>query len=341
VLGAIESWMVRRMLVRATTKNYNQVVAEVVTAIQNGNRDSSGDFVEAYLAGQTSASRYWPDDEEVLGELRDLLAYRRLGRGRLRMVLEAVEDHLRGWVGGKEALGGERVARGKLAIEHIMPRKWHAHWPLPEGVPEDHGRDQLVHTFGNLTLLTGKLNSKVSNGPWLGLGCKREALEGNDVLFLNRELVKENPATWTDAAIRARTDALARIIVSIWPVPAGHKSGYSQEKVRPRHKVDLLDLINANALHPGMHLYPRRKKLSHRVATLLTDGRIDIDGKVFDTPSAAAVSLTGKPTNGWSFFLVDPSSRRSLRDVWRDYVDKLAVDVDDDEAEADGDDEEN
>ena len=29
-LDVIESWMVRRMLVRATTKNYNQVVAELI-----------------------------------------------------------------------------------------------------------------------------------------------------------------------------------------------------------------------------------------------------------------------------------------------------------------------
>jgi hypothetical protein len=51
-----------------------------------------------------------------------LLAYRRIRRGRLRMVLEAMEDHLRGWRDGKQGLGGERVARGKLAIEHVMPR---------------------------------------------------------------------------------------------------------------------------------------------------------------------------------------------------------------------------
>jgi hypothetical protein len=30
----------------------------------------------------------------------------------------------------------ERVARGKLAIEHVMPRKWHTYWPLQEGRAE-------------------------------------------------------------------------------------------------------------------------------------------------------------------------------------------------------------
>lgn len=36
---------------------------------------------------------------------------------------------------GKPGLGDERVARGRLAIEHVMPRKWVAHWPL-DGHPE-------------------------------------------------------------------------------------------------------------------------------------------------------------------------------------------------------------
>ena len=81
-LDVVESWMVRRMLVRATTKSYSQVVSEVVTQLRKSERMQSGDVVEAFFAGQTSESRYWPDDEEIRRELRTLLAYRRLGRGR-------------------------------------------------------------------------------------------------------------------------------------------------------------------------------------------------------------------------------------------------------------------
>src|SRR5207244_1540056 len=105
-----------------------------ITQLRKGERTSAGDTVETFLASQTSGSRYWPDDKEVREELQVLPAYRRLGRGRLRMVLEAVEDHRRGWRDGKPGLGGERVARGKYAIEHVMPRKWATQdWPLPEG----------------------------------------------------------------------------------------------------------------------------------------------------------------------------------------------------------------
>jgi hypothetical protein len=40
------------------------------------------------------------------------------------------------------------------------------------------------------------------------------------------------------------------------------------------------------------------------------------------------------------FFLVDQASRRSLRAVRRDYVDAMAVDVEDDEPGDEGDDDE-
>lgn len=331
-LDVVESWMVRRMLVRATTKHYNKIVSDLIGHLREKDRGTIGDAIEAYFAGQATGSSYWPDDAEVREELGALLAYRRLGRGRLRMVLEAIEDHLRGWRGTVNRMGSERVTRNQYAIEHVMPRKWATNWPLPPGVT-DMARDQQIHTLGNLTLLTGKLNSRVSNGPWGGGAGKRVGLQEHDVLFLNRELLRQAEDSWTDASIRSRTDALASIIISIWPVPTGHRSGFLKEAPRQRHRIELMDLINAGALEPGMTLYPRRRMYASRTGTLLQDGSIDVEGTVYATPSGAAVSMTHKPTNGWSFFLVDQASRRSLRDVLRDYVEGLSDEVDEDDSE--------
>jgi hypothetical protein len=339
-LEVVESWMVRRMITRATTKNYNIVVTEMITQLRKADRARAGDVIEEYLAGQTSESRYWPDDDEIRREVRELLAYRRLRRGRLRMVLEAIEDYWRGWKGGRPGLGGERVARGQHAIEHVMPRKWATHWERPEGSDGEIERDRLIHTMGNLTLLNGRLNSKVSNAAWVGKEGKRQGLEGHDVLFLNRYLLREAGDSWTEKTIRARTEAMVKAIVEIWPVPQGHRSAFAHEKSGLRQKVDLADLINAGVLEPRMLLFPRHQRFANRVVTLLPDGQIDVDGTAFATPSGAAGFITGKPTNGWWFLLVDQGSRRSLRRVRRDYVDTLAVDVEDDEGEDDESDDE-
>jgi len=336
-LDVLESWMVRRMLVRATTKSYTQVVSELVSLVRAGGRDDVGDRLEAFFATQTSGSRYWPDDDDLKNEFRTLPAYRRIGRGRLRMVLEAIEDHLRGWKGSHTGLGGERVVRGKFAIEHVMPRKWHAHWPLSSNVSESE-REALIHTFGNLTLLTGRLNSKVSNGPWLGDQGKQKGIESHDVLILNREVLKSSIEAWTEQSIQKRTQDLIEIVLAIWPVPAGHRSGYSPDRQpRLRRKLQLIDLLAAGALSPGMALFPRRKKFQHLVATLLPDGQIEVDGKRYTSPSDAASTITGVSTNGWWFFLVDQKSRRSLKTVRLEYVNAMAVDEEDEDVDDDDD----
>jgi hypothetical protein len=338
-LTVMESWMVRRMLVRATTKNYNQVIAEIIGLLKKSDRSKAGDVIEKYLASQTSGSRYWPDDKEIQAELGGLAAYRRLRRGRLRMVLEAVEDHLRGWQGDAQGLGGERVARGKFAIEHVMPRKWQAHWTLADGISED-DREGVIHTIGNLTLLTGKLNSKVSNGPWIGDGGKREGLQRHDVLVLNRRLLEGSEIAWTEDQVRRRSQQLANIIVAIWPVPADHRSGFISDRVGPRKKIELSDLMVGGFLEPGMQLFPRRLKHREKVVILLPDGRVDLNGVAYASLFEAATAIAGRRTNGWWFFLVDAASKRSLRDVRDEYISSVAVDAEEDDGDDDDDDDE-
>lgn len=339
-LDVVESWMVRRMLVRAATKSYSQVVAEMIALIRRVGRTSAGDEIDKFLAGQTGTNRYWPDDAELTGELVALQAYRRIGRGRLRMVLEAVEDHLRGWRPGQSAFGGERVARSTLAIEHVMPRKWQSHWPLLASEHTEEERDKLIHTLGNLTLLTGKLNSRVSNGPWLGEGGKRAGLEAHDVLLLNREVRRRGEQSWSEAQIEERTRDIVAAIRGIWTVPPGHKSGFATEKAPARRKrPKIADLIAAGVLPPGKVLIPRRKPFAARTATILPDGRIELEGEIYESPTAAAEHLVGHRMNGWWFFLVEVSPRKSLAAVRREYLDSLDEDGDEDDDDEDADDE--
>lgn len=332
----------RRMLVRATTKSYTQLLAELVATLRVAPRAESGDVIEGWLRGQSGINSYWPDDDELRRELASLLAYRRLGRGRLRMVLEAIEDHLRGWVGDAHGLGEQRVVRSELAIEHVLPRKWQTHWALPPGVNERE-RDSLLHTLGNLTLLGKRLNAGVSNGPWkaaTGKG-KREALEEHDVLLLNRQLLQSAKDAWTDADIRARTKALTEIILKIWPVPTGHRSSFAEERVATHRKVEVVDLIGAGFLSPGATLHVRRKKHRDRTATVLQDGSLDVNGTVYPTLSAAAIGISGKTENGWYFFGVEEVGKRvRLRDLRDRLLERLAGGEDDDEDDGDDDDDE-
>jgi hypothetical protein len=79
----------------------------------------------------------------------------------------------------------------------------------------------------------------------------------------------------------------------------------------------------------------RSKKHPGVIATLLGDGRIEVDGTLFSSPSDAAKAITGNPTSGWWFFLVERAPRRSLKDIRSEYVESLSVDADEDESDDD------
>ena len=335
-LEVVESWLVRRMLVRASTKSYTQVFAELIEHVRKSGRQSAGDVIENHLAHQPGTNWYWPDNGEVRAELQTLAAYRRLSRARLRMVLEAIEDHERGWRGPDTGLGGERVARGQYQIEHIMPRRWQVHWTLTESQTAA-DRDAILDTIGNLTLLTRRLNSKVSNGPWSGQSGKYVALQSHDVFMLNRQLLEQAKDGWDDEHIRARTEQLINVITEIWPVPEGHQSRTERIERRPTRKVELADLMAAGLLEEGATLYARRRRVAERTATVLSDGALDVDGIRYSTPSGASRAVSGTSENGWRFWLVDPKSKRSLNDLWREYVDQRDVDVEDDDSPDDED----
>jgi hypothetical protein len=105
--------------------------------------------------------------------------------------------------------------------------------------------------------------------------------------MLNRDLLRKGAEQWTDELIRMRTREMTEIVISIWPVPIGHKSPYVIGTPRRRKKVRIPDLIGAGVLQPGITLFPRSKKFEERIATLLADGTIEVDGKAFTSPSDA------------------------------------------------------
>jgi len=213
-----------------------------------------------------------------------------------------------------------------------MPRKWSAHWEIEDGPLQELERNRLVHTFGNLTLLTGRLNSKVSNGPWTGVNSKRAGIQEHDVLFLNRDVLKLGEDGWNEERIRQRTKDLTEVVIATWPVPEGHRSVFSGEVARHQRPVEVVDLISAGLLEPGQMLYPRSQNPRDLTATILGDGSLEVDGQTFAYPSGAGAHIAGHAINGWWLFLVDPGpARRSLRTIRREYLDSLALDGQDDD----------
>ena len=214
-LQALESFLVRRMVCRATTKDYNRLALDLVRELIRCEPEDADRIVVRFLSGQTADSRTWPTNGDLEYALSTLPLYRLLTRGRLRLILEGVEEQYR-----KTSLAEEIEVPKNLTIEHVLPQSWEAHWPLPTNLDEQEAsqeRNLLLHTIGNLTLVTQSLNSVASNSPWK---CKRETLGEHSVLFLNRFLLAESQdLAWDEQMIRARSKRMAALVCQVWPGP--------------------------------------------------------------------------------------------------------------------------
>ncbi len=212
---ALESYMVRRMVCRMTTKNYNQLFLRLINTLEDEGPTAAGDTIARYLGEQTAHANLWPDDRMLEDAFLKLPLYWSLTRGRLRLVLEGIEEEMRSRMAESHS-----VPRG-LTIEHIMPQKWQANWPLDADtadvesvVKKRDRRNRILHSIGNLTLVNGRLNASLSNGQWSD---KKKVLNQHTVLFLNKELLDEAPNTWDEELIEERARRLSGIAARVWP----------------------------------------------------------------------------------------------------------------------------
>ena len=337
LLQILESWFVRRALVKANSNGSNRVVFSLLVALTRVAPDEVADRAEEFLKQQTIDSGYWPSDDEVRAALVGAPAYRRYSRSRLRMMLEAVEDHRRGFPDGNSMSMGP-VPRGIGNIEHLMPQKWETHWPITgpdaEVLRLSSERNAKVQELGNLTLLTNKLNARISNSAWSD---KQHHLRGSSDLLLTNEVLHNAPERWDETMITQRTARMIDEILNIWPAPTDlpkRTSPRPQERFASQFDIRLLSAEGLVAVGDVFH--PKASEHRHIAAIINQRGYLQIGETEFQTPSGAGVhvyELVGRQRSidGWRFWIRE-SDGRSLYSLRDQYVEQMEADpeLDDD-----------
>ena len=105
-----------------------------------------------------------------------------------------------------------------LTVEHVLPQKWQTNWPLAEDTPENQEkRRRLLHSIGNLTLVTQAFNSALSNEPF---AVKRQEIVTTSLLMLNTHFQRYGDNdSWDEEEIVVRADSLFASALKIWPMP--------------------------------------------------------------------------------------------------------------------------
>lgn len=228
-LASLESWVVRRTLLQLTSKDMNKLIVALLKSLDGVPLENAGAAIHRFLSQQTATTRAWPSDAEFVAKIPELRMYRNIKQGRIAVVLSAVEEHKR----QLDAKYGAVSLPPNLTLEHVMPQKWREHWASESELTSEESaeRDFLVHTLGNLTLVTQALNSSLSNRPWTDSAAeglsgggqeskgKRSILSAFNLIVLNKEILDEHPTAWSADDIVDRSRRLAEAITSVWPGP--------------------------------------------------------------------------------------------------------------------------
>ena len=210
---ALESFLVRRIVCGYHARSYGRLFVHLIAKLAKNPVHRADHVLVSCLAEQTTPGTLWPDDIKLRESFLTAPLYQSLARGSVRMVLEGIEEEL-----STDKAEGREVP-GNLHIEHVMPQTWQEKWSPPGNAANDDeavaNRDRAIHTIGNLTLVTSRLNAALSNAPWKQ---KRKTLSEHSVLFLNKRLVNQGPKNvWDEKAIRKRAKWLHKQAVRIWP----------------------------------------------------------------------------------------------------------------------------
>ncbi|HQY92751.1 DUF262 domain-containing protein [Caldilinea sp.] len=215
-LRLIETYMVRRFLNRDSTNFLNKMFPTLIKDVRE-----RGDVEFAEALRNALGSRREPSDVRLRqsAETLNLYAGDRITRQKLALVFDTINRSL------SEGSGAYTVLSDDPTIEHIMPQTLTDGWKddLGENWQQEHG---LLHTFGNLTVVTRDWNSQLSNSRY---AIKRPKLAEHG-LRLNQEYFADHaPAAWNAKSIRERAQWLMAKANKFWP-QLGDSGGYLEEK---------------------------------------------------------------------------------------------------------------
>jgi uncharacterized protein with ParB-like and HNH nuclease domain len=224
ISAILESYLLRRAVCGLTTKNYNRVFLSLTKTLRKDG--ASAARIYQALSENKGDSTEWPRDEAFRVAWNTGSAYQILQSGRLVHLFRRLNEKY--YNGKSEVISID----SPLTIEHLMPQEWIENWPMTDGSrgltydqledsdPSDpeamatRRRNLLIHSIGNLTIVSQELNSAVSNSDW---SAKKPELLKSSLLPINQQLVDKSE--WNEESITERSTDLFKNALGIWLSP--------------------------------------------------------------------------------------------------------------------------
>ena len=203
--GILESYVMRRIVTHATSKNYNNLFLSLIA-----NEILDADDLRTRLQAASGTNSYIPTDTE----LQDGFEHSKLMNLYSKGVLYLIESHIRP---AQSAV----VLHGfnNYSLEHLMPKKWRNNWPACPTPLDAEKRDSILLTLGNLAIIPQSLNASIRDSDWstkkAGKGQVKPGLTlcASGLSTLQDALTKTD---WNESEIQARALWLYEQAQSLW-----------------------------------------------------------------------------------------------------------------------------
>lgn len=207
IYGILESYIMRRMVVRASTKNYNRLFTSLIL-----NRVLDADTLLEKLNNISDSTTYIPDDDELC----DGFEKSKLVNVQSKGIIYMLESKIRPSSSSVALLGFNQYS-----LEHLMPKKWRNNWAPCATEELIKQRDCMVLTLGNLAIITQSLNASIRDAAWKmkkeGKGDRQPGLAmcASGLCTLYDALKKSD---WNENEISARGKWLFSQAQTVWNI---------------------------------------------------------------------------------------------------------------------------
>lgn len=205
LFGILESFVMRRMVVHASIKNYNNLFTSFIL-----NKILDADTLLSRMKSGGDETTYIPDDEE----LRNGFEKSKLVNLQSKGIVYLLESKLRPANSSTVLLGFNHYS-----LEHLMPKKWRNNWDACADEDMEKKRDSVLLTMGNLAIITQSLNASIRDAAWqakkTGKGMRKPGLKicAGGLYTLHDALEKEE---WDEQEIQARANWLFENARVVW-----------------------------------------------------------------------------------------------------------------------------
>ena len=204
----LESYIMRRMVARETTKGYNKLFVNLIA-----NEVLTASALETALVKNTDGNLIFPDDTVLEQSFQQSKMYNLQARG----IMYMIESYVRSSRTATAMLGFRNYS-----LEHLMPKKWRNNWNDNCSDVEARQRDNKLLTLGNLAIIPLSLNTAIRDGDWKtklnGKGKNKPGLkECAAGLYTVADAISKD--TWTVKDIEKRGAWLYSNAKELWQYP--------------------------------------------------------------------------------------------------------------------------